>query len=80
MLYPAVKALSQYNFPRPHKCVSTVEENFKILCVLTTEIGEKSKNIGECTREIESNVLGPIFMALLTKYFVLTEHLLQSLF
>jgi len=25
MFCPAVKALSQYIFPKPHKCVSTVE-------------------------------------------------------
>jgi hypothetical protein len=31
MLYSAVKALSQYNFPKPHKYVSAVEENFKML-------------------------------------------------
>ena len=34
MLYPVVKALSQYNFPKPHKYVSAVEENFKMFCTL----------------------------------------------
>jgi len=34
MWYPAIKALSQYNFPKPHKYVSAVEENFKMLCTL----------------------------------------------
>jgi hypothetical protein len=45
----------------------------------TLEFGEKFKNIGKLSHETESNVLGLSFMALLTKYFVLTKQFLPSL-